>query len=151
VLGVIDSNQTVVYELDYSTDSTVTPTMMKVVTPQIILQDFGDCFKLNLLGDREFYRELRNQLDNFDRHIDHKDSVEARKELERFRNRIQQVYSDTVSHGGEDHHGKSGEVGHRRKDFVTEEAYQILNEDVNLMLQQLPEKRGRGDERKVNR
>ncbi len=144
VLGVIDSNQTVTYKLTYTTDSTITPTMTKVVTPHIIIQDFNDCFKLRLLGDREFYRELRNQLDNFNRHIEHRDSVEARRELESFWNRIQYVYSDTVDNDNANHHAET-RFEHRLRGFVTQEAYQILNEDVNLMLAQLPVETHRGD------
>jgi hypothetical protein len=145
--GVIDSNQTVSYKFSYSTDSTITPTFWKVVTPQIIEQDFNDCFKLKLLGDRGFYRELRNQLDDFDRYIEHRDSVEAGRELEGFWDRLKKVYADTLetSHGKEHEKGRTGKFERGHRDFVKQEAYQILSEDVSLMMAQLSEGHGGGD------
>jgi hypothetical protein len=146
-IGVIDKNQTLEYKFSYSTDSTITPTFWKVVTPQIIEQDFNDCFKLKLLGDRGFYRELRNQLDDFDRYIEHRDSVEAGRELEGFWDRLKKVYADTLetSHGKGHEKGRTGKFERGYKDFVKQEAYQILSEDVSLMMQQLSEGHGGGD------
>ncbi|MCL5268340.1 MAG: hypothetical protein M1469_09595 [Bacteroidetes bacterium] len=146
--SVIDSDQTVTYLLNYSTDSSTTPTMMKVVTPRIIRQDFSDCFKLNLLGGKGFYEDLSHQLENFDKHLAHKDSMEARRELEKFGRRLTEAYSDTADTSGMQagEHGKGMGLKKRHENFVTQEAYEIISEDVTLMLGQLPARHGRGDE-----
>lgn len=149
VVGVVDSNQAVIYRFSYSTDSTITPTLTKVVTPRILRQDFRDCFKLKRLGDREFYREASLQLDIFERHLDRRDSLEARRELENLRKRLQKVYADTLGSVYEQGkgHESSGKFERRHRDFVTQEAYQILSEDISLMLERLPVKQdGRREE-----
>lgn len=64
VRGVIDSNQTVTYELNYSTDSTITPTMVRVVDPSTTTQDITDLLKLNLITNHGIANSLQQKMDN---------------------------------------------------------------------------------------
>lgn len=138
-LGVIDSNQTVIYVFNYSTDSTITPTFWKVVTPQIIRQDFSDCFKLKILGNEGFYRDILHQLDDISKDLAHKDSIEARKDLEKFQDELENAHNETIKHDKEKNQKKPTEFERGQERFVSPYAYQILSEDVSLLLQQLPE------------
>jgi len=137
--GVIDSNQNVTYKFSYSTDSTITPTFWKVVTPQIIRQDFENCFKLKLLGKEEFYKDLIHQLDDIVKDVAHKDSVEARKDLEKFSDEFEDVFNETFKDNPKKNAIVMAEFEKTHKKFVGLDAYKILSEDVSLLLQQLPE------------
>ena len=80
-IGVIGLNQTVTYVFNYSTDSTVTPTFMKVVTPQIIRQDFDNCSKLKIIKDAQLCSNLGNILTAFQKDLAKGDSVSARQQI----------------------------------------------------------------------
>lgn len=138
-LGIIDSNQTVIYVFNYSTDSTITPTFWKVVTPQIIRQDFSDCFKLKILGNEGFYRDILHQLDDISKDLAHKDSVETRKDLKKIQEELEDIHNETTKRDKEKGHEKPKEFEKRQERFVSSYAYQLLSEDVSLLLQQLPE------------
>ncbi|MGO9481258.1 MAG: hypothetical protein ACLP05_05700 [Candidatus Kryptoniota bacterium] len=142
VVGVIDKNQTVDYRFFYSTDSTVTPTFTKVVTSRILRQDLDDCFKLESLGKEGFYKDLLNQADDIVNDIAHKDYVEAGKDLRGVQDELADVYNETFKDNPNKNRVMLGKFEKDHDKFITQDAYQILNEDVSLLLQQLPEGRG---------
>ena len=145
--GVIDKNQTLEYKFSYSTDSTIVPTFTKVVTLQIIRQDFENCFKLKLFGKEEFYKDLVHQLDDIVKDVAHKDSVEARKDLEKFSDEFEDVFNETFKDNPKKNAIVMAEFEKTHKKFVGLDAYKILSEDVSLLLQQLPKGHEKGHER----
>ena len=146
VRGVIDSNQKVSYEFRYSTDSTVTPTFTKVVTPQIIKQDFENCYRLGLLGKERLYRDFAHQLNEIVKDVARKDSLEARKDLERFGDKLEDVFKETFRDNPQKNAVILGEFEKTHKKFIDLDAYKILSEDISLILKELPEKHRRGDD-----
>lgn len=116
VLGVIDSNQTVTYVFNYSTDSTITPTFWKVVTPQIIRQDLDNCHKLPMIKDAQLYSNLGNILTVFQQDLAKADSVSARQEIILFQ---QTLRSDSAT-------------------LIHTYAWNILQEDAKAFLATLP-------------
>jgi hypothetical protein len=66
-------------------------------------------------------------LDNSNNHFADKDSVKARQELEEFEDALQDVQNQTVKSRNE----KGNE------NFITQDVYQILSEDVGLLSQQV--------------
>ena len=146
VLGVIGLNQTLTYVFNYSTDSTVTPTFTKVVTPQIIKQDFENCYRLGLLGKERLYRDFAHQLNEIVKDVARKDSLEARKDLERFGDKLEDVFKETFRDNPQKNAVILGEFEKTHKKFLDLDAYKILSEDISLILKELPEKHRRGDD-----
>lgn len=128
--GVMDSAATVQYEFEYSSVSGTPFTATKVVSSSTLRQDLDNSFKLNLLGGREFYKELNHRLDKFEKELTKKDSSKARHELEKFWKNIDEVFQKE----------KKKEKNEEKEDkkFVTDDAYQIFQEDVQALLNQLP-------------
>ncbi|MFZ1082175.1 MAG: hypothetical protein WAO19_09650, partial [Candidatus Kryptoniota bacterium] len=122
VLGVIDSNQTVTYVLKYSTDSTIAPTFMKVVTPQIIHQDLDNCYKLEMIGGSNFYNDLENILTSFEQYFAQTDSISAREELVLF----QQTIGSTIN------------VTPVPKGTINSTGWNILHNDAQSLISLLP-------------
>lgn len=123
VVGVIDSDQTVSYLFRYGTDSTVTPTMTKLVTPHTIRQDLDNSFKLNLLGEADFYNNLANILTSFEEYLAQSDTVSARQELILFQQAIDNENKDTTN---------------TTIAFVNADAWNILHGDAQSLIDLFP-------------
>ena len=112
----------------------------KVVASSSLRQDLANCYKLKLLGQRELYADLSRRADKFEKYLSHEDSLKARQELLKLKEKIEDVYKKS-----EKSVEKKGPV---RRDFISEDAYRILDEDIRSLLEQLPEHRkGKGWER----
>ena len=122
VVGVIDSNQTLGYVFSYSTDSTVTPTMMKIVTSQIIRQDLDNCHKLRMLGGSNFYNDLGNILTSFEQYLAQSDSISAREEL--------MLFQQTI--------GSTTNVMPVPNGIINANAWNILHNDAQSFIRLLP-------------
>lgn len=97
--------------------------------PATIRQDLSNSFKLKLLGEQGFYKELSNSLDSYEKHLSKKDTLKAVKEVEKFRDRITEEYN------------KGTERNDKR--FITADAWKILYDDAQYLvahLIQLPPK-----------
>jgi hypothetical protein len=94
------------------------------------------------LGDRNFVKELDNHLQNAQKHLAKHDSVNARKEVEEFQEKVNKEYQKTL----DDHKGGK----HRDRRFVTEEGWKLLYFNAQYIIDRLPEKlkHGRGDHEK---
>ncbi len=137
--GIIDSAQTVSFNFTFTTTSGLVFEVERVISSSTLRQDLAASFKLNLLGDKEFYKDLSKRLEKFERELADKDSSKARHELEKFGKKLEEVRKETI---------KNEEKKEKEeKKFITADAYQILQEDVNTLLKQLPaKKKGEKDE-----
>ncbi|HLA68386.1 MAG TPA: hypothetical protein VJN65_01690 [Bacteroidota bacterium] len=141
--GLIDSNQVRVLEFNYSSDSTMPFVVKKLVTATGLREDLSNCFKLGFLGGRPLYRELSQKVNRIDKRFEKKDSSGAHKELERLAKELKKVWEET------ERHEKRKRTPSR---FVTTEAYQILNEDITILMSSFsPRKHHKGDDDKKDR
>jgi hypothetical protein len=85
------------------------------------------------IGDGNFIKELDNGLENAKKHLARGDSVNCSKELEKFQDKVKQVYEKTV---------EDQQKGKRRdKRFVTQEGYDSLNDSAQSIIDRLPRKK----------
>ncbi len=119
-------NQVTKYHLTYSGIPGVPVVLQKISTANTFRQDLDNSYKLKLLGDKGFHKELSNILDNYEKHLSKKDTSNAVKELVKFQDRITEEYKEGT---------KS-----RDKRFVTADALQILSYDVKYLMDQLHDK-----------
>jgi ElaB/YqjD/DUF883 family membrane-anchored ribosome-binding protein len=134
---VIDQDSAIAYRLTYDGTPGSRPKFDKVVFARTIRQDAHACLELKLLGNSELYKDLSHRADKFEKYLAHKDSSKAREELEDFKDKIEDVRKQTVK--------KEQKKERREKEFLTKDAYQILQEDVDALLKQLPQRRkGKG-------
>ncbi len=121
--NVIDKDNVITYRLEYHGQPGALVKFEKVVTQQLLHQDLDNIFKLKLLGDAGFYNTLANSLSLFDQSLAAKDSGAARTILQNYWQQISAVprSNDTTA-----------------SQFVLEDAYTILQSDVNTFIQKLP-------------
>ena len=79
------------------------------------------------LGDEHFVRELDNELANAQKHLARDDSVNCRKELEIFQQKLKHEFERKAGKG--------------EKRFVTEEGYALLYFNALYLIERLPERR----------
>jgi len=79
------------------------------------------------LGDEQFVRELDNELANAQKHLARSDSVNCRKELEIFQQKLKHEFERKAGKG--------------EKRFVTEEGYALLYFNALYLIERLPERR----------
>jgi hypothetical protein len=92
-------------------------------------EDLRNCFKLGFLGGRSLFRELVEKVEHIEKRLERKDSSKAFEELEKLAKELKKVRDETEKH-----------EGRKRKPsrFITKEAYDILNEDVTILMSSLP-------------
>jgi hypothetical protein len=132
---VIEKGNIIKYRFEYHGEPGTPVRFEKLVSETMIRQDLDNSYKLKLLGDKGFHKELSNILDNCEKHLSKKDTPNAVKELEKFHDRITEEYKEGT---------KS-----RDKRFVTIDALQILSYDVKYLIDQLHDKskHGRDDDK----
>jgi hypothetical protein len=128
--GVIDSGQVFSYVVRYASTRGAPLESYKIVQASSLRQDLACCYNLTLLGDKEIYKDLENRANKFSDYLIDKDSVKARHELEKLQEKLDQIRGDTVKK----EHRKEKPPKH----FMTADAYQILEEDVNALIKQMP-------------
>ena len=129
VSNIIDKDNVITYRFEYHGQPGSLITFEKVVTPSTLRQDLGNSFKLKLLGEQGFYKELSNSLDSYEKHLSKKDTLKAVKEVEKFQGRITGEYN------------KGTKPNDKR--FITADAWKILYDDAQYLvahLIQLPPK-----------
>jgi|GEM_PF-1292839 len=104
----------------------------KVVRSNTLRQDLAVAYKLKLLGDQKLFDDWYKELDKFERDLAKKDSSKARQELEKFGKEVNKLREETIKH-------EEKKVPKPSR-FITQEAYQILREDIDILLRQLPKK-----------
>jgi len=114
------------------------PPVPSATTPVAILLDTlisykHQVFVLGWLGDKNFVNELDNHLENARKHLVKGDSVNCRKEVEKFQEKVQKEYEKTV-----DNEKKNKP---RDKRFVTVEAWKFLSHHAGYILERLPRER----------
>lgn len=128
IVGVIDSGNTLKYEIEYSSTTQALFHVSKTVRSGTLRQDFENCYKLNLLGQHPLYQQLDARIRNYERHLERGDSSKAGDELVKFDKELDRIRNETIKH----------EQRPGRKDkpplFLTEDAYTILKEDVAVLL-----------------
>jgi hypothetical protein len=130
---LLDSNQAITYRIEYHGQPEGPIKFDKIVSSSTLRQDLGNSYKLKLLGDKELYKDLSHRLDKFKKDLARKDSSDARDELKKFGEKIEEVRKETVK--------REQRKQKPPKHFITADAYQILEEDVNALLKQLPMKK----------
>jgi hypothetical protein len=118
LVGVLDSLQTLFYNVLYTTDSTISATATKVINGSVLRQDLDNCPKFGLITQTLLYQTLSTQLNNYDAHIAIPDSVNAARDIRSFKHILDSVKTDTTK--------------------ITSDGYWILNEDDSLLIAQLP-------------
>jgi hypothetical protein len=133
--GVVNVGQVVAYEFMLTEPYDKTIGLVKIIGTKTLRQDLDNSYKLKLLGDLNFYKELSNIVDDFEKHLSRKDETNAIKELKKFQDRITKEYKATP---------KSHD-----KRFVTSDALEILSYDLNYLVDQLQgkSKHGRDDDK----
>ena len=140
-IGVTTRGQEIEYSFDYWRDTSKALVATKLVRSSSLSEDLSNCYKLKLLGQRELYSDLSHRVDKFEKYLSHRDSLEARHELLKLKEKIDDVYKKS-----EKRVDKKKPV---RREFISEDAYKILDEDIASLLQQLPEHRkGKGWEKR---
>ncbi|MBM4162466.1 MAG: hypothetical protein FJ217_15365 [Ignavibacteria bacterium] len=135
--GVVDSNIVVQYQFRYTSVPHEPMSAFKVVRLQTLREDLRTCYTLKFVGEKELYNDLTRRLDKLDKYLSDKDSSKARHELEKFQEKIDQVRKETVK--------TEQKKAKPPKHFISKDAYDILTEDVTLLLKQLPiDKKGKG-------
>jgi hypothetical protein len=85
------------------------------------------------IADDNFIKELDNGLENAQKHLARGDSVNCAKELQKFQDKVNQVYEKTL---------EDQQKGKRRdKRFVTLDGYTLLNDSVQSIIDRLPTKK----------
>jgi hypothetical protein len=130
--GLIDKNEVVKYTFEYYGRPEATVRFEELVTETTLRQDLDNSYKLKLLGDKGFYGELLNILDNYEKHLSKKNASDATKELQKFQGKMTEEYKDGTRS--------------RDKRFVTADALQILSYDVKYLIDHLLEKSKHGRE-----
>ncbi len=135
--GTIDSGQTRVFEFHYSRDSSAPLIVKRYITGSTLREDLASCFKLGYLGDHALYKHLSERVEHIEKRLERQDSSKAADELEKLNKELKKELEE-VGRG----------KGKTRKRFVTQEAYEMLKDDIDILLSSLPKgKRGKEDER----
>jgi hypothetical protein len=113
------------------------------ITPTDILLDTlismkHQAFSNGWLADKSFVKELDNQMENAQKHLAKHDSINARKEIEEFQEKVDKEYQKTLV----DH--KRGK--HRDRRFLTEDGWKLLHFNAQYVIDRLPEKSKHGRE-----
>ncbi len=116
--GVIDSLQTIEFKINYSTDSTVPPTVVKIVDVPLLIQDLNNCYGLNLVKNQSLYQSLTIAVTKADSLLHVPDTVDARFQLLQFDILLDRSSSDTSQ--------------------IDTNGYKILKEDIGTLFSQLP-------------
>jgi len=123
-IGVIDSNGVQEYEFNYSSIPGVPFQATKSTNGNILRQDFENCYRLKLLGNKSVYKELSNRISQIERRFGQGDSSKAYEELKRLGRQLKKVKEETEKH--EQRKQKSDR-------FITKEACDILAEDITIL------------------
>jgi hypothetical protein len=110
---------------------------LKEETPTGTLIDSLTAFKHHAeangwLADKNFVNELDNHLENAQTHLAKRDSVNARKEIEKFQEKVDEEYQKTFDDR------KKGKA--RDKRFVTEDGWKLLYFNAQYIIERLPAK-----------
>lgn len=131
--ALIDRDSVVNYQLVYNGMPGSPMTFKKIVTSNTLRQDLSAGYKLNLLGDEKLFEDLGKDIDKFEKELSQNDSLKARDKLEEFEKKLDKEREETIKHE------QRGQKEKQR--FMTEDAYRILKEDVQLLLATLPRKK----------
>jgi hypothetical protein len=130
--GLVGVNTVVSFCMQYKGQQGGITRIERLVSLSDIRQDLDNSYKLQLLGDHSFHKELSNILDSYEKHLSRKDTLKAVKELEKFHDRITKEYKEGTKA--------------RDKRFVTADALHILSYDVQYLIDRLPDKSKHGRE-----
>lgn len=113
---------------------------LNVVTPVATLIDTlialtNQSYQQNLIGDKNFARDLTKTLDEAKKHLtkkhaDTKDSVNCAKEVRKFQKKVNKVYEETIE--------KEKKHEHHKEKFVTIEGWKFLYYNAQYILDRLP-------------
>jgi hypothetical protein len=118
LVGVIDLNQSVSYNVFLSMNVSQPPTVKKIVTSVIAQQDLDNCHKLNLVPDPTVYQGLQNNLTQYVTDIGASNYNSAWNDLQTFKNSL--------------------DAAHPYPSKISDNAYKILYEDASLLQSQIP-------------
>ncbi|MEW5798876.1 MAG: hypothetical protein AB1728_07690, partial [Bacteroidota bacterium] len=113
---------------------------LNVVTPVATLIDTlialtNQSYQQNLIGDKNFARDLTKKLDEAKKHLTKKhastkDSVKCAKEVRKFQKKVNEVYEETIE--------KEKKHEHHKEKFVTIEGWKFLYYNAQYILDRLP-------------
>ncbi|MBM4170060.1 MAG: hypothetical protein FJ215_13025 [Ignavibacteria bacterium] len=130
--GFIDSGMVFNFFFLYDPSSRAETALSKNVTVQDLRQQISAVHRLNLLGDKKLFDDWNKELDKIERDLSRKDSAKARQELDKFGKEVDKLRKETIKH-------EEKKVPKPSK-FITQDAYQVIREDIDILLNQLPKK-----------
>ena len=143
IQGLVDSNQTSSFTFSISMDTSRVFEYSKVVAASSLRQDLDNSYDLNLLGNRSLYKKWGQQVERIENQLERKDPSKAYEELERFAKELKNVREETEKHE---------ERKRKPNQFVTSEAFDILSEDVAILMSPLsPRKHHKEDDDRRDR
>jgi hypothetical protein len=96
VIGVIGTNQSITYNIFFSTNVAHVPTMKKIVTSNVLRQDLINCRMLRFIPDSTLYQNLLAHSNQYDEDMNNHNCSYAWNDLQKFMNRLDDVRSDTT-------------------------------------------------------
>jgi len=130
--GLTQKDSVVEYRFDYRSQPGTPIKFERVVRSNTLRQDLAAAYKLKLLGDQKLFDDWNKEIDKFERDLARKDSAKARQELDKFGKEVDKLRAETIKH-------EEKKVPKPSR-FITQDAYQILREDIDILLKQLPKK-----------
>jgi hypothetical protein len=136
--GVIDSGFVREYQFEYHLSPQTPYEMERVYSEGNLQDDINSCYAIDLLGNRQFHLRLLRGADAFDSKIAKGDTIRARHELLALKKDLEEVHK-TMSKEEKKAPRRRGRRIHRpTRDFVDDEAFEILTNDVDALLKQIP-------------
>lgn len=100
VIGVLGTNQSITYNISFSTNVAHVPTINKVVTSDILRQDLINCNVLRFIPDSSMYQNLLGHANEYDEDMNNHNCSFAWNDVRKFINRLDDVRSDTTRISG---------------------------------------------------
>jgi len=130
--GLVVKGGLIRYRFEYHGQHGKTVRLSKNIQLTNIREDIAAAHQLSFLGDKKLFDDWNKELDKFERDLGKKDSAKARQELEKFGKEVDKLREETIKH-------EDKKVPKPSK-FITQDAYQVIREDIDILLNQLPKK-----------
>jgi len=131
-VGIIEQGTVHTYRYSFGSQPEKPAKFARIVTVNSTRQDITAAHILGLLGDKKLFDDWNKELDKFERDLSRKDSAKARQELDKFGKEVDKLRKETIKH-------EDKKIPKPSK-FITQDAYQVIREDIDILLNQLPKK-----------
>ena len=131
LVGLIDQDSVVTYRFEFRGSAGVFVPPVKQVSFSVLRNDIRIAFTLDLLGDEHLRDKLLSGVDKCEKRLGKKkeDSADVRRDLEKLADDLSKERQETAKHE---------ERKQKEKRFISKDAFEILTQDVALLLKQFP-------------